>query len=38
MLGINVALGFAKQHVWITFAKDLAEVLGWPAASRSVSL
>jgi len=25
MLGINVALGFAKQPVWITFAKDLAE-------------
>jgi len=25
MLGINVALGFAKQPVWITFAKDLTE-------------
>ncbi|HEV8594264.1 MAG TPA: GNAT family N-acetyltransferase [Thermoplasmata archaeon] len=25
MLGINVALGFRKQPVWITFAKDLTE-------------
>ncbi len=25
MLGINVALGFQKQPVWITFAKDLSE-------------
>lgn len=25
MLGINVALGFQKQPVWITFAKDFSE-------------
>ena len=28
MLGINVALRFQKQPVWITFAKDLSEGLG----------